>query len=309
MVGDWLVTGELRQRFESGEIKPGSDDYNKVLNTARLTAGSIALLYDFDVDTAANEAGEAVENNALKQSDVNELIRLINATKRRGLSDAELDEKMRYFGSLAAKWANDNYQEILHCQNNPTTGCLNKIKHDYSNVKFNELKDVFHEYPEIQRSLTIYQSRNNHVVNCNSSYPADCIIIQGGIEVVHSGIASATGRVNRASFSSSRQTPQNNTNRIIDQNQILGNIISDAKKGRVTKGRTDQYEKDGGLLQANREFDLLELSNVRPINNLGRIGQMKDGTKVIVRNRSSDGRPTLEIQSQPRKIEIRYNTD
>ncbi|WP_227544865.1 hypothetical protein [Moraxella catarrhalis] len=53
MVGDWLVTGELRQRFESDEIKPGSDDYNKVLNTAHLTAGAIALLYDFDVDVAA----------------------------------------------------------------------------------------------------------------------------------------------------------------------------------------------------------------------------------------------------------------
>ncbi|WP_327037482.1 hypothetical protein U0021_09020 [Moraxella canis] len=66
MVGDWLVTGELRQRFESGEIKPGSDDYNKVLNTARLTAGAIALLYDFDVDTAVGSAEEAVENNGLK---------------------------------------------------------------------------------------------------------------------------------------------------------------------------------------------------------------------------------------------------
>ena len=57
MVGDWLVTGELRQRFESDEIKPGSDDYNKVLNTARLTAGAIALLYDFDVDVAVGGAG------------------------------------------------------------------------------------------------------------------------------------------------------------------------------------------------------------------------------------------------------------
>lgn len=66
MVGNWLVTGELRQRFESDEIKPGSDDYNKVLNTTRLTTGAIALLYDFDVDTAANEALVAVENNGLK---------------------------------------------------------------------------------------------------------------------------------------------------------------------------------------------------------------------------------------------------
>lgn len=56
-LGDWLVTGALRQRFESGEIKPGSDDYNKVLNTARLTAGAIALLYDFDVDVVVGGAG------------------------------------------------------------------------------------------------------------------------------------------------------------------------------------------------------------------------------------------------------------
>ena len=57
MVGDWLVTEKLKQSIESDEIKPGSDDYNKVLNTARLTAGAIALLYDFDVDVAMGGAG------------------------------------------------------------------------------------------------------------------------------------------------------------------------------------------------------------------------------------------------------------
>lgn len=29
-------------------------DKQKILNTTRFTAGSVALLYDFDVDTAAN---------------------------------------------------------------------------------------------------------------------------------------------------------------------------------------------------------------------------------------------------------------
>lgn len=47
-------------------------------------------------------------------------------------------------------------------------------------------------------------------------------------------------------------------------------------------------------------------NNVKDIP-IGRVGQLKDGTKVVVRSRSSDGRPTLEIQSSPRKIEIRYN--
>ncbi|WP_227545536.1 VENN motif pre-toxin domain-containing protein, partial [Moraxella catarrhalis] len=69
MVGGWLVIEKLKQSIESGEIKLGSDEYNKLLNTIKITAGAIALLYDFDVDTAANEALVAVENNALVKSD------------------------------------------------------------------------------------------------------------------------------------------------------------------------------------------------------------------------------------------------
>lgn len=65
-LGDWLVTEKLKQSIESGEIKLGSDEYNKLLNTVKITAGAIALLYDFDVDTAVNEALVAVENNGLK---------------------------------------------------------------------------------------------------------------------------------------------------------------------------------------------------------------------------------------------------
>ena len=68
-----------------------------------------------------------------------------------------------------------------------------------------------------------------------------------------------------------------------------------------------QNEKNGGFNQANKEFDNLGLTNIRDIPNIGRVGQLKDGTKVVVRNKSSDGRSTLEIQSSPKKIEIRYN--
>ncbi|WP_241498053.1 hemagglutinin [Moraxella catarrhalis] len=41
MVGDWLVTEKLKQSIESGEIKLGSDEYNKLLNTIKITAGAI----------------------------------------------------------------------------------------------------------------------------------------------------------------------------------------------------------------------------------------------------------------------------
>ncbi|EGY53366.1 hypothetical protein HMPREF9371_0416 [Neisseria shayeganii 871] len=56
----------------------------------------------------------------------------------------------------------------------------------------------------------------------------------------------------------------------------------------------------------NTEFDSLNLNNVKVLS-VGRVGEMQDGTRVVVRSVSSDGRPTLEIQSSPRKIEIRYN--
>ena len=36
MVGDWLVTEKLKQIIESGEIKLGSDEYNKLLILTKL---------------------------------------------------------------------------------------------------------------------------------------------------------------------------------------------------------------------------------------------------------------------------------
>mgnify|MGYP000594276763 CR=1 FL=1 len=92
-----------------------------------------------------------------------------------------------------------------------------------------------------------------------------------------------------------------------DKNKAVNDILKNAKLGRETKGKTTQYEKNGGFNQANKEFNNLGLTNIREIPNIGRVGQLKDGTKVVVRNKSSDGRPTLEIQSSPKKIEIRYN--
>lgn len=64
--------------------------------------------------------------------------------------------------------------------------------------------------------------------------------------------------------------------------------------------------RNGGFHQANKEFDSLNLQNIRDIS-VGRVGELRDGTNVIVRFRSSDGRPTLEIQYPSKKIEIRYN--
>lgn len=66
MVGDWMSNAHEVTLPDGEKILILSDeDKQKILNTAKLTAGSFALLYDFDVDTAANEAGVVVENNAI----------------------------------------------------------------------------------------------------------------------------------------------------------------------------------------------------------------------------------------------------
>jgi hypothetical protein len=47
-------------------------------------------------------------------------------------------------------------------------------------------------------------------------------------------------------------------------------------------------------------------NNVRPIPD-GRSGTLPDGRKINVRGKSSDGRPTLEIQDGKRRDKVRYN--
>ncbi|WP_228157866.1 two-partner secretion domain-containing protein [Moraxella bovis] len=70
MVGDWM-SNKHEVTMDDGEkiLILSDEDKQKILNTAKLTAGSVALLYDFDVDTAVGSAEEAVRNNALVKSD------------------------------------------------------------------------------------------------------------------------------------------------------------------------------------------------------------------------------------------------
>lgn len=44
MVGGWLVTEKLKQSIEPGEIKLGSDEYNKLLNTAQVDVNDLGEL-------------------------------------------------------------------------------------------------------------------------------------------------------------------------------------------------------------------------------------------------------------------------
>lgn len=64
MVGDYLVTGEVQDLINNDNLS--IEEKDRILNTGKLTAASLALLLGYDVNTAANSAGTAIENNSLK---------------------------------------------------------------------------------------------------------------------------------------------------------------------------------------------------------------------------------------------------
>lgn len=88
-------------------------------------------------------------------------------------------------------------------------------------------------------------------------------------------------------------------------NAQLAEILSEANRGKKTNGPSKIFEKKGGFADAQKDFNRLKLSNVRNIDK-GKIGILKDGRKVNVRNWSRDGRPTLEISKGKKRIKIRY---
>ncbi|BBE09073.1 Uncharacterized protein MCB1EB_0912 [Mycoavidus cysteinexigens] len=77
----------------------------------------------------------------------------------------------------------------------------------------------------------------------------------------------------------------------------------------TSRGTKVESIPDGTRTTADADFDALGLSDIRAIDTnygQGRVGNLPDGTTVIVRP-SRDGRPTIEFQSSNRTIrEIRY---
>ncbi|CNK47617.1 Uncharacterised protein [Yersinia intermedia] len=90
------------------------------------------------------------------------------------------------------------------------------------------------------------------------------------------------------------------------QNNTVEDLTSTSSKGNETTGRSKLFERTGGSNAANKEFDALSPTEIKDIPG-GRVGKLPDGRTVIVRERSTDGRPTLEIQSGKNRIKFRYD--
>ncbi|XRM16253.1 hypothetical protein PGT30_000375 [Yersinia intermedia] len=83
---------------------------------------------------------------------------------------------------------------------------------------------------------------------------------------------------------------------------MIGEIGSQAADIVRTQGDINGLK----VAQDNKEFDALSPTEIKDIPG-GRVGKLPDGRTVIVRERSTDGRPTLEIQSGKNRIKFRYD--
>jgi len=87
----------------------------------------------------------------------------------------------------------------------------------------------------------------------------------------------------------------------------VDDLINDSEKIKIRNQKdNDFYQRPGGMDQADKDFDSLNPSDVKPIPG-GRVGKLPDGTPINVRDRSTDGRPTLEVDRPGSKIKIRYD--
>lgn len=68
------------------------------------------------------------------------------------------------------------------------------------------------------------------------------------------------------------------------------------------------YEKDGGVEQAEKDFESLQPKNVKQYPNGTKVGKLSDGSTINVRKKSDDGRPTVEVLHPDKTTtKFRYN--
>ncbi|WP_155962478.1 hypothetical protein [Streptococcus ruminantium] len=103
------------------------------------------------------------------------------------------------------------------------------------------------------------------------------------------------------------------------QHQTIQNIIEDLPDISINTYGFKNYQSKGGYEQVLKDFDNINLTDIKEFTipgnkGMGKVGYMEDGTKVVARSWSlnaSSNSPTLEIQYEDssipdRGIKIRY---
>ena len=93
-------------------------------------------------------------------------------------------------------------------------------------------------------------------------------------------------------------------------NVNITNLIKNLKETTNKNGIARNFESSGGYAQTIKDFESLNLSNVKEIQTkygTGKFGLLDNKIKVIARRGSTTGGPTLEIQISKNKVyKIRY---
>ena len=133
-----------------------------------LTAGSAS-----NAVNAAETSKVAVEDNSLKQRDIDFLLTEIGKAKR---TDKEINiyNAIRKTSGLASKIAAENWKAIEACHANPTAACLNQIRKDYGNVRYDELKDAVRSNQDIAKLLASLEAQNRTIFACDAT-PKQCL--------------------------------------------------------------------------------------------------------------------------------------
>lgn len=94
--------------------------------------------------------------------------------------------------------------------------------------------------------------------------------------------------------------------------KTMEDLLADAKETPTNPhGRVRNYEKTGGYSRALEEFDALSPSDVRPVTSTygeAKMGVLKNGVTVLVREGSKTGGATIEFQiTKNHIVKIRYD--
>ena len=93
---------------------------------------------------------------------------------------------------------------------------------------------------------------------------------------------------------------------VLHTSNTVEDLINDGTVEGTTGNGTIIVKREGGIDQANEDFDnIVDPASVKPLRNMpgGRLGTTPDGKTVNVREKSRDGRPTLEIYNPNTKQE------
>ncbi|STZ07685.1 p120 [Moraxella caprae] len=295
MVGDWMANKHEVTLPDGEKVLILSDeDKQKILNTAKLTAGSIALLYDFNVDTATQSADEAVRNNTLYQEHLNTYLELIYENRRTKKFDEYTFIKEVIMPAMA-KNSEQTYQEFNACvSSSQASSCLPHIQNRLKQTNYEAILREVGIIPEAYNQVLAYAQRNHDLAYCNESSGNGCLNlaqfkrnIESGVFIpatsARVGVKTPTPKPAKAS-KPSQNIGRNNTN------------YSDDFHASISNRQPDYFIN----LQATKRVHQV----TAPIDFDGHIlnAEIKSGGKVVGGHSTANGNiKILSVTKQPDK--------